>query len=405
MSEMASKIIVIGAGPAGMMLAYLLAGNGVPVTVLERHPDFHREFRGEILQPSVAGALEELGLLAPLVDSGIAVPEAGLSTYQGDRPLGSLGTGRQQVLAVSQPRFLEFLDGRCRRHPHYQLALGTTVKGLLQEGGKVLGVQTPDGPIEGELVVACNGRNNPLRKTVGLCARTLEDPMSVLWIRLDGRAHRELLEEGLTLNFVPGGMLVAYPTTGDRLQLGWTGREDLMPLLRDPAELRKRLLSLAPRRFHGLVGQLDEQTERQILKVHLDRLDRWHVPGLLFLGDAAHTMSPMGGQGVNLAIRDSIVAANHLIAAIQAGSPLDDAVCQRIEDERRPEIETMQAFQVQSSKLMFDAPPWVRAMLFTAIPWLNRLGARQGRHVQHGVTDVQIRYPVPYAEEASFPVS
>ena len=147
-----------------------------------------------------------------------------------------------------------------------------------------------------------------------------------------------------------------------------------------------------------IAQQFSEKTERQFLKVACDRLDAWHVPGMLFLGDAAHTMSPVAGQGINLAIRDSIVAANHMIRAREAGRPWDGAVCQAVEDERRPEVEAMQTFQVRLGHLMLGAPRLQRRLFFRfGLPLLAALGLRQRfvRQVQRGVVDLRVEYPVP----------
>ena len=146
-----------------------------------------------------------------------------------------------------------------------------------------------------------------------------------------------------------------------------------------------------------VAGQFSENTERQLLKVACDRMQVWHVPGMLFLGDAAHTMSPVAGQGINLAIRDSIVAANHLIQARDRNEPWNEKLCQQIEAVRRPEVEAMQAFQVQLGHLMLGAPRFQRKLFFRhLLPVLFTLGLRQRyvRRVQRGLADVRIEYPV-----------
>ena len=193
-------------------------------------------------------------------------------------------------------------------------------------------------------------------------------------------------------------MFIFYRTYDRRVQVAW-GKRGWNPAgFRDLALLKEQLLDEAPGQFHGMIAaQFSENTERQLLKVACDRMRFWHVPGMLFLGDAAHTMSPVAGQGINLAIRDSIVAANHMIQARDRGEAWDDVLCEKIEAERRPEIEAMQSFQVSLGHLMLGAPRLKRKMFFRhLLPVLSRLGVRQRfvRNVQSGLVNISIQYPV-----------
>jgi 2-polyprenyl-6-methoxyphenol hydroxylase-like FAD-dependent oxidoreductase len=152
-----------------------------------------------------------------------------------------------------------------------------------------------------------------------------------------------------------------------------------------------------------IAEQFGEHTERQLLKVACDRMKKWAVPGMLFIGDAAHTMSPVAGQGINLAVRDSIVTANHLITAHREGLDWDLNLLERIEAERCPEVEELQAFQIRLGHLMLGAPRWQTRLVFRRLmPVLSALGIRQhyvGR-VQGGKTEVNVQYPVSLAEVA-----
>jgi 2-polyprenyl-6-methoxyphenol hydroxylase-like FAD-dependent oxidoreductase len=145
-----------------------------------------------------------------------------------------------------------------------------------------------------------------------------------------------------------------------------------------------------------LEAKLDERTETQFLRVIVDRLERWYVPGLLFLGDAAHTMSPSGGQGLNLALRDSIVAANHLLDALRAGQPLDERVLQKVEDERRPEADQIQAMQTRVHRMVM-APMFVEHLMFTLLGLVLRLSKKASQGSQ-GVTQVELRYGIPVSQ-------
>jgi 2-polyprenyl-6-methoxyphenol hydroxylase-like FAD-dependent oxidoreductase len=163
------------------------------------------------------------------------------------------------------------------------------------------------------------------------------------------------------------------------------------------AELRAALANDAPAVWQPFFDALlDDRTERQVLKVVADRLKRWSAPGVLFVGDAAHTMSPMGAQGLNMAIRDSVVAANHIIRARRAGTDVDERVLAAIEAERLPELERVQSIQARMTRVQ-DAPRPVQALLTNVvIPLVTRIqGESYLRQVQYGVTDVRMEFPVP----------
>jgi 2-polyprenyl-6-methoxyphenol hydroxylase-like FAD-dependent oxidoreductase len=397
--------VIVGAGPAGMMLAYQLASNGIAVRVLERHRDFDREFRGEFVQPSVLVVLEQLGIFSALQQRGQIFPiHAVRMRGRGGRIFASNVSrdGKPVSQAVHQPSFLQLLDERCRAFPAYRLDLGAPVTQFVQEGGRTRGVVVRrDGGeerVDAQLVVVCNGRSSSLRKTLGLEATEIEQPYELLWLRLDASERPEHYPDSLEGRVTRKSYYVLYPTHGRRVQLMWRRRrEHPLDVKASTADLKAELRDDAPAEWHALFeALLDERTERQMLKVVADCLRRWWAPGVLFLGDAAHTMSPMGGQGLNMAIRDSIVAANHLIRAHREGREPDDALLARVEAERRPEIEKMQSLQARMSRVQ-DAPPLVQALLTNVvIPLVTKLqGSSYLREVQYGVTDVRMEFPVP----------
>ena len=404
-----AEVVIAGAGPAGMVLAYLLASRGIWVRVLERHQDFRREFRGEGIQPSVMALLEELGFLPYLLESGIAVRAHRAVIYDEGRPAVTLGGLDDEEkgdfgLVVFQEGFLSYLHQRCSAFPNYRLDFGTTVTRPVFEEGRVTALMATqrggEVRVEGNLIVATLGRGSPLRKQVGAEVDVLESAFNIYWLKLDAPADPDLVPDGFKAYLGDDALFIFYRSYDGRIQVAWGKRWNDLSAVRDIDILRERLLADVPVPYRAMVAQLNERTERQFLKVACDRLRRWHVPGLLFLGDAAHTMSPVAGQGINLAIRDSVVAANHLIAAKLAGRPWDEALCQAIEDERRPEVEAMQSFQVQLGRLMLGAPRWQRRLVFRYLmPVLNVTGIRRWlvRRVQGGVTRVAPRYVAPSA--------
>jgi 2-polyprenyl-6-methoxyphenol hydroxylase-like FAD-dependent oxidoreductase len=396
MGQQGEPVVIVGAGPAGMVLAHRLAAGGVPVRVLERHKSFAREFRGEFVQPSVMAVLEQLGLLGELRAKEAVVPIRAVRMHLGARAFASnvASDGGAVGQAVHQPSLLELLHERCARHAGYRLDLGARVERLVEEDGAVRGVVASTGEqIGARLVVVCNGRNSPLRAARGLAAEELEPPYSLLWLRFDLSARPELYPDTLDGFLTAKAFCVLYPTHGRRVQLMWRrSRRHPLDWKSPPEQLRAALLADTPPHWHPFVETLDGDTERAVLQVVCDRLRRWWAPGVLFLGDAAHTMSPVGGQGVSMAIRDAIVAANHLIAPLRDGRAIDDALLAAIEAERREEIEPVQAFQTRAGRIN-DAPPvaqWLIARL--VVPLVTRLqGASYLRNLQDGFTDVKMQ--------------
>lgn len=401
------EVVIIGAGPAGMVLAYLLVSNGISVRVLERHPDFKREFRGEGIQPSVMAALDELGLLETLLKKGIAVPAQRAKIYLEEELVVTLGGLEEETgdfgLIVFQEGFLAYLDELCSAYPHYRLDMGMTVTEPVLEDGKVVAVRgrsknAGEERVEGELFVVAAGRSTGLRKKAGIDVRVLESSFNIYWLKFDAPPDSSLIPDGFRAYLKDDHMFIFYRTYDHRMQVAWGKREWDTASFRDIPELKRMLLAELPSGYRAMAAeQFGEGTERQFLKVACDRMERWSRPGMLFIGDAAHTMSPVAGQGINLAVRDSIVASNHLIAAKRQGQAWDLPLLEAIEAERRPEVEALQSFQVLLGYWMLGAPRWKTRLIFKRLmPVLSALGIRQKyvRRVQGGKTTVNIDYAV-----------
>ena len=285
-----------------MMIAYQLASNGIDVRVLERHPDFDREFRGELLQAPVVEQLERAGIMHVLLERGLALPGIERRMFLGTSRRVRVPGPVERGAIVSQPGMLALLHELCSKYPNYRTEFGTTVLDAVRENGRVVAMRTRregvEGSAGGDLFIVCNGRNSHLRKTSGLDTQQFETTADALWLRFDLSDAPQVLPKTLNVQmFGKGLVVVLQPTTGNRLHIAYSEPGDLRELRKNLPELRKRLLRSVPSDLRPhLERKLDEQTQWQVLKIIVDRVRQWHAPGVLFLGDAAHTMSPAGGR-------------------------------------------------------------------------------------------------------------
>jgi 2-polyprenyl-6-methoxyphenol hydroxylase-like FAD-dependent oxidoreductase len=372
------------------MLALLLARQGVRVTLLEAHRDFDREFRGNTINPSVMEVMEELGLADRLLGlrhsevPRFTVQAAGGSAVFAD--FSRLKTRYPYILMLPQARFLEFVAAEARRSPNFRLVMGARVKELIEEAGVICGVRYrgPDGPCEvhARLTIGADGRFSQVRRLAGLQSVKDLAPMDVFWFNLP-REPGDPKGAGAVFRFGPGSLLVLMDRF-ESWQVGYIIPKGGYKRLRAaglPA-LRRCVAELAPE-LADRVEYLKDWKQGSLLSVESDRVRRWYRPGLLLIGDAAHTVSPVGGIGINLAIQDAVVAANVLHESLKAGRP-------RVQDlrsvQRRREwptrlVQGVQALvqrRVVSSALnaseTYRLPVLLRLLLRT--PFLRNLFAR-----------------------------
>ncbi len=315
--------IVVGGGPAGMVAALLLARGGVEVTVLEKHADFLRDFRGDTVHPSTLRLLDELGLF----ERFDALPHTKLTGWGLDLPDGRkapvidftrLRLPHRYMAMVPQWDLLDLLAEAGREEPTFTLRMSTDVTGLLYEAGRVVGVRydSPDGPgeLRTDLTIACDGRWSLCRREGGLVPREYPVDADVWWFRLPkaegvGDTLLPRFKDGLFLGVIPRK---DYLQTGYFLRKGADGRLRA----RGIEALRRDIVTAIPELSEAVNG-LESMDDVKLLDIRLNRLRRWYTNGLLCIGDAAHAMSPAGGVGINMAVQDAVAAARLLAAPLR----------------------------------------------------------------------------------------
>jgi 2-polyprenyl-6-methoxyphenol hydroxylase-like FAD-dependent oxidoreductase len=327
----ATTCLIAGGGPAGMVLGLLLARAGVKVTVMEKHADFLRDFRGDTVHASTLRLLDELGLGPRFTQSPHRLIDSIRMEIQGqslDLDLTHLPGEHQHIALVPQWDFLELMATAAETEPSFRLMRSTEVVGVIRDSGRsghganrVVGVtyrdQTGDiKQMRAELTVACDGRGSTVRSAVGLKPRSFGAPMDVWWFRLPRRPDDP---SGLAGMFRAGhGMILI--DRGDYYQIAYVIPKGTDAGLRAQGieALHRVLVSMVPW-LADRVATLSSFDDVKLLDVQLNRLRRWYADGVLCIGDAAHAMSPVGGVGINLAVADAVAAARMLAGPLRAG--------------------------------------------------------------------------------------
>ncbi|GAA1260543.1 FAD-dependent oxidoreductase [Arthrobacter pascens] len=346
--------VVAGGGPAGMMLGLLLARAGVEVTVLEKHGDFLRDFRGDTVHAATIRLIDELGLggafrelpQSRLRNVAFPVPGVGLVTL-GD--FAALRPPYNYIAMMPQWDFLNFLARAAAEEPAFTLLMEHTATSLMFDGGRVTGLRYrtragTEGAIHADLVVAADGRHSALRQAAGLVPKEFPVPFDTWWFKLP----RYSTEEGEIAGIVPAfkgteAMIALF--RDDYYQMGYLGPKGADARIRSEGveRFRERVAMLRPD-LADRVDAIRSLEDLHWLDVRLNRLPRWYVDGMLCIGDAAHAMSPAGGVGINLAIQDAVAAAARLAPGLLRGQvSLQDL--ERVQRRRRMPTVVVQTVQ------------------------------------------------------------
>ncbi|WP_340315909.1 FAD-dependent oxidoreductase [Rhizorhabdus argentea] len=393
------RLLIAGGGPAGMMAGLLFARAGVETLVLEKHGDFLRDFRGDTVHPSTIALFEELGLAEAL----LARPHDQVTSIRarvgghdyGVADLRHLPVRHKFMMMMPQWEFLDFVRDEASRWPGFSLRMDAEVTGLTEEAGRVTGVRLADATtIASDLVIAADGRGSVLRAAAQLPREDLGAPIDVFWFRVPKQRTADNRTAG---QFAPG-TVIAMIDRGDYWQCAFVFAKGGAERIRGEgiAAFKARVGGAIPEIAGGL-GAIASWDDVKLLSVSLDRLKRWHRPGLLAIGDAAHAMSPVGGVGINLAIQDAVAAANILALPLSRGEPVDRLLA-AVQARRMLAVRVIQAMQravhaavlgpTLSATGQMEAPFALR--MLDRFPVLQRIPARI---VGLGVRREHIRSP------------
>jgi 2-polyprenyl-6-methoxyphenol hydroxylase-like FAD-dependent oxidoreductase len=379
---------VVGGGPAGMMLGFLLARAGVSVAVLEKHADFLRDFRGDTVHPSTLELMYELGLS----DEFLALPHRTVERFSaeiGDKrvrivDLTHLPTHCKYIALMPQWDFLDFLARKGRRYETFDLRMQAEATDLIEGEGRILGVRarTPQGElsVHADLVVACDGRHSTLRQKARLKSDDFGAPMDALWFRVS----RQESDTAETFGHIDAGAMLVMLDRGEYWQCAYLIPKGGFERVKSEGieAFRRRVCALSPF-LADRMTELGSFDDVKLLTVTVDLLRQWWQPGLLLIGDAAHAMSPVGGVGINIAVQDAVAAANRLAGPLRAGQ-VKVADLQAIQRRRVwPARMTQRVQLVMQNRLIGPAlqgvrrprPPLIFELL-NAVPVLQRIPAR-----------------------------
>lgn len=384
--KVTTRCCIVGGGPAGMMLGYLMGRAGIDTVVLEKHADFLRDFRGDTVHPSTMQVMSELGLL----DDFLKRPHQKIAQMSGQfgdamfhvADLSRLNTPAPYIAFMPQWEFLDFLAEKGAAFPNLKILRSTEAIDLLRDGSRIMGIaaRDHDGAIDisADLTIGCDGRHSTLREKAGLVVEDIGAPIDVLWFRIakaGGPADPAFLHAAL-------GRLMVTIDRGDYWQCAYIigkGQIEALKAKGLPA-FRKAVVGMVP----GLAASIDDVKswdDVKLLTVAIDRLTKWSLPGLLCIGDAAHAMSPVGGVGINLAIQDAVATANILAAKLRDRA-ITDADLDAVRERRLFPAKVIQAAQVQVQNRVIGGalrgelkPPGI-IRLVNALPFLQRLVGR-----------------------------
>lgn len=385
---------ISGGGPAGIMLGFLLARAGIETTVLEKWPDFFRDFRGDTIHPSVMEILHELGLL----EGFLKLPHDEVHQIEGEIgnekvslvDFSHLHAHCPYVAIIPQWDFLNFIANTAKQYPSFHLLMETETTDVIRNGVDIIGVKAKnkkgdfsqeDSVIEihSKLLIAADGRSSTVRDKSGLLSKSSGAPMDVLWFRIS----RKNTDSATVFGKVDLGKILIMLNRNDYWQCGFLIRKGDFENIKNAGlnSFHKDIVEIMPM-LNDRVNEIKEWEQVKLLTVTIDHLTKWYCPGLLCIGDSAHAMSPIGGVGINLAIQDAVAAANVLVPAFLRGTILQSDL-KKVQQRRELPVRVIQRVQVLiqnhviarvlGNRIHFKLP-W-QLQILKRFPFLRRIPA------------------------------
>lgn len=375
MENIQTRCVIAGGGPAGMMLGYMLARAGIEVHVLEKWPDFFRDFRGDTIHPSTMDILHELGILEDFLK---------LPHNKTRRMVGRVGGGQYPLadfsrLNVREPYiaflpqwdFLNFLADKAKKYPSFRLHMETDATDILWENGRAVGLRAKhkdeEFDIRAELVIGCDGRHSIIRGKAKLDMEVLAVPFDVLWFKLAAVSTDPQESFGI----MNDGKVMVTLDRGDYWQCGWLIEKGKLDTMKEAGleQFKSDIKKLAPF-LAASAEKIQSWDEVKLLSVGLDHAKEWYKDGVLCIGDSAHTMSPMGGVGINVAIHDAVAAGNVLVRAFKRGTPTQNDL-KDVQNRREKAVRKMQRVQsILQDRVLI---PFLRKRGETHVPFPMRV--------------------------------
>lgn len=350
METLSSQCVIAGGGPAGIMLGYLLARAGIETIVLEKWPDFFRDFRGDTIHPATMQILRELGM----IEKFFALPHSEMESMTinfGDDAVmiadfRKIAAADKFVAFIPQWDFLNFLSAEARQYPAFHLMMETEAIDVIRENGMVVGVFAKRGndtiAIRAPLTIGADGRHSTIREKAGFVVDDLGAPIDVLWFRIGMSGP----DQRRSLAYVNDGRVLIMLDRHDYWQCAYLIKKDSFPALREAGleAFRESVRVLAPVSSAQL-AEIDSWDKVKLLSVTVDHVRTWAKDGVLLIGDAAHAMSPLGGVGINYAIQDAVAAGNILVPAFRSGD-ISPRILARLQMRRSKPTLRIQRMQV-----------------------------------------------------------